>query len=92
MTSPACRITAGVYAPFSEGAMCGYVHRRHSKHEMLIQCCFDVGPTSKTVGGSTSRVYKGWHCIQRREDYYNMYNTQCDAQWFDSDEARVHAL
>ena len=33
-----------------------------SKHETLTQCCFDVGPTSKTVGqhqsniGSMSRV------------------------------------
>ena len=33
-----------------------------STHEMLTQCCFDVGSTSKTVGkhqnniGSTSRV------------------------------------
>ena len=44
---------------------------------MLIQCCFDVGPTSKTVGGSKSRVYRGSRCIQRREVYYK---TQCDTQ------------
>ena len=43
-----------------------------------LDVAFDVWPTSKTVGGSTSRVYRGWHCIQRWENYYD---TQCDTQW-----------
>ena len=50
----------------SSVGMC--IGRRPSKHRMLIQCCFDVGPPWKTVGGSTSRLNQGRHCIQRRDD------------------------